>query len=76
MTSRERMLAVASGLPTDRVPVMYWLNAHMTCRLLAQYEPGQSRIATFLARRLRQRFLRDGEFRAGERTRAAPLLSA
>jgi hypothetical protein len=25
-TSRERMLAVASGLPTDRVPVTYRLN--------------------------------------------------
>ena len=74
MTSRERVLAVASGSPTDRMPVMYWLNAHMTCRLLAQYQPGGSRIATFLARHLWQRFLRDGEFRAGEWTRAAPLL--
>jgi uroporphyrinogen-III decarboxylase len=74
MTSRQRMLAVAKGLPADRVPVMYWLNAHTTCRLLAQYRPGQSRVASFLARRLWQRFLRDGEFQAGAWTRAVPLL--
>lgn len=74
MTSRERMLAVARGLPADRVPVMYWLNPHTTCRLLAQYRPGQSRVASFLARRLWKRFLRDGQFQAGEWTRVMPFL--
>ena len=48
MTSRERVLA-AKGLPIDRVPVMYWLNPHMACRLLVEYRPGGDRTTSALA---------------------------
>jgi hypothetical protein len=74
MTSRERVLAVAQGLPVDRVPVMYWLNPHTTCRLVADYRPGGSRFANLVAHTLWKRFLAHGEFDAGEITRALPLL--
>jgi uroporphyrinogen-III decarboxylase len=74
MTSRERVLAVARGMPADRVPVMYWLNPHATCRLMAEYRPGQSPVANFLARGLWRRFIEGGEFDAGVWTRALPLL--
>ncbi len=74
MTSRERVLAAARGQPVDRVPVMYWLNPHTTCRLLAEHQPGRSRVATWVARRLWKRFVRGGGLEAGEWTRALPLL--
>lgn len=74
MTSRERVLAAIAGQPVDRVPVIYWLNPHTTCRLLAEQQPGRSRVATLLARVLWQRFEQGGEFDAGPWTRVAPLL--
>jgi uroporphyrinogen-III decarboxylase len=74
MTSRERVLAAARGLPVDRVPVMYWLNPHATCRLVAEYQPGPDRAANWLARSLWNRFVRGGEFGAGEMARALPML--
>jgi uroporphyrinogen-III decarboxylase len=74
MTSRERIVAVAHGLPVDRVPVMYWLNPHTTCRLIAEYQPARDRIASFLARYLWKRFIEGGEFNASESARALPLL--
>ncbi len=74
MTSRERALAAARGLPVDRVPVMYWLNPHTTCRLMAEHRPGRSRAANWLARLLWQRFVRGGCLEAGEWARALPLL--
>lgn len=74
MTSRERVLAVARGQPADRVPVMLWLNPHTTCRLLAEYRPGPSRLVNILARWLWARFVREGGLEAGEWTRVLPLL--
>jgi uroporphyrinogen-III decarboxylase len=74
MTSRERVLAAIRGQPADRVPVMYWLNPHTTCRLMAEHQPAQSRAITLLARILWKRFRQGGEFDAGVWTRAAPLL--
>jgi hypothetical protein len=74
MTSRERVVAVAWGQPADRVPVMLWLNPHTTCRLLAEYQPGPSRLANILARMLWARFVREGALDAGEWTRVLPLL--
>jgi len=74
MTPRERVLAAIRGDPTDRVPVMYWLNPHAACRLLAEYQPGRSRVATALARALWRRFTRQGGLDAGRWTRVAPLL--
>jgi uroporphyrinogen-III decarboxylase len=73
-TSRERVLAAIGGRPVDRVPVMYWLNPHTTCRLMAEQQPGPSRVANLLARVLWKRFTRGGEFDAGAWTRAAPFL--
>jgi uroporphyrinogen-III decarboxylase len=74
MTSRERVLAAIAGKPVDRVPVMYWLNPHTTCRLMAEQQPGRSRIMNLLGRFLWKRFARGGEFDADPWTRAAPLL--
>ena len=74
MTSRERVLAAIAGQPVDRVPVMYWLNPHTTCRLMAEQQPGPSRAASLLARFLWKRFAQGGEFDAGPWTRAVPLL--
>jgi uroporphyrinogen decarboxylase len=72
MTSRERVLAAVRGLPVDRVPVMYWLNPHMGCRLIADYRPAPSPKATALGRLLWRRFQGGGEMDAGEWTRALP----
>ena len=74
MTSKERVLAAINGRPVDRAPVMYWLNPHTTCRLLAGEQPGHSRAANLLARLLWRRFTRGGGLEAGAWTRAAPLL--
>jgi uroporphyrinogen-III decarboxylase len=74
MTSRERVLAAIGGRPVDRVPVMYWLNPHTTCRLMAEEQPGPSRAASLLARVLWKRFTQGGELDAGAWTRAAPFL--
>lgn len=74
MTSRERALGTLKGLPVDRVPVFYWLNPHTTCRLIAEYQPAQSGVTTWLARRLWRGFRKRGELNAGEWMRAAPLL--
>ncbi len=74
MTSRERVLAAARGLPVDRPPVMYWLNPHAACQLMAEYRPSRSRAANWMARLLWRRFLRGGGLEAGEWTRALPLL--
>ena len=74
MTSRERVLAAIGGRPVDRVPVMYWLNPHTTCRLMAEQQPGHSRAASLLARVLWKRFAQGGELDAGAWTRAAPFL--
>jgi len=74
MTSRERVLAAIKGQPVDQVPVMYWLNPHMTCRLLTEYQAGRSRIASLVARYLWKRFVRCGGPKAGEWTRAFPFL--
>jgi uroporphyrinogen-III decarboxylase len=74
MTSRERVLATIGGRPVDRVPVMYWLNPHTTCRLMAEQQPGRSRAASLLARVLWKRFTQGGKLDAGPWTRAAPFL--
>jgi uroporphyrinogen-III decarboxylase len=74
MTSRERVLAAIQGQPVDRVPVMYWLNPHATCRLMAEIQPGQNLVWNSLAGYLWRRFRQGGEFGAGPWTRAAPLL--
>ena len=74
MTPRERVLAAVKGLPVDRAPVMYWLNPHMACRLLAEYRPGDGHMANALAHLLWRRYVRGGGLNAGELTRAIPLL--
>ncbi len=74
MTSKERVRRAALGEPVDRVPVMFWLNPHMTCRLVAEYRPGTSRAAGSIARFLWRRFVKNGMLNAGEWTRGLPLL--
>jgi uroporphyrinogen-III decarboxylase len=72
MTSRERVLAAMKGKPVDRVPVMYWLNAHMGCRLMAEYRPARGLAPNLIGRMLWRRFVRRGGLDAGEWTRALP----
>ncbi len=74
MTSRERVLACLKGLPTDRVPVMYWLNPHAAVRLMAEFQPANSKIWNFVGRWLWKKFAGGGEFDAKEIWRALPLL--
>ena len=74
MTSRERVHAAAKGLPFDRVPVMYYLNSHLACRLMADFFPARSRFWNTVAPRLWRRFIEGGELDAGEWARALPLL--
>ncbi|MBM3134724.1 MAG: hypothetical protein FJZ89_05425 [Chloroflexi bacterium] len=73
MTSRERVLAAARGQPVDRVPVMYWLNPHAACRLMAEFQPGRNRLASWIGRYLWRRFIEGGELQAGQWPRALPL---
>jgi len=74
MTSRERVLAAVKGLPLDRVPVMYWLNPHAACKLIAEYQPAQSAFWNFLGRRFWKRFNQKGGFFSEDTKRALPLL--
>jgi uroporphyrinogen decarboxylase len=73
MTSRERVRASVQGEPVDRVPVMYWINPHMACRMMDEMTPaadrGRNRWGRFLWRRFRKRGLD-----AGEIWRGLPLL--
>ena len=61
MTSRERVLAAAKGQGVDRVPVMYWLNPHMACRMMTDFASSTdrrvNRMARFFWRRFAQRKL-------------------
>jgi uroporphyrinogen-III decarboxylase len=74
MRSRERVLAAVRGQPVDRVPVLYWLNPHMACRLVSEHRPARSPKATMIGRTLWRRFVRGGMLEAGEWTRALPNL--
>ncbi len=74
MTSRERVLATIAGKPVDRVPVMYWPNSHATARLIAEFEPSDSRVWNALAKWLWKKFKTGGEMDAKEIWRGLPLL--
>ncbi len=73
MTSRERIRAAVLGQPPDQVPVMYWINPHMACRMMEEMFPAEdpktNRWGRFLWRRFRKRTLD-----AGEVWRGLPLL--
>lgn len=73
MTSRERVLAAARGQSADRVPVMYWLNPHMACRMMAEYAPSEDRRLNRMARFFWRRFARR-KLDAATIWRALPLL--
>ncbi len=74
MTSRERVHAAAKGLPFDRIPVLYYLNPHLACRLIADFYPTRSRFWRLIAPRWWRRFVEGGELHAGEWARTLPLL--
>ena len=74
MTSRERVLACLKGLPMDRVPVMYWFNPHAALRLMAEFQPANSKLKNFMGRWFWKKFVGGGEFDAKEIWRALPLL--
>jgi len=69
MTSRERVLAAARGRPVDRVPVMYWINPHMACRMMESFTPAEdpkiNRRGKFLWRRFKRRELNGSVFWRG-----------
>jgi uroporphyrinogen-III decarboxylase len=74
MTSRERVLAAVKGLPVDRIPVMYWLNPHATCRLLTDFQPGKNSIATALGKAMWKRLDRHGGMDADALSRILPFV--
>ena len=74
MTSRERVLAAVNGLPVDRVPVMYWLNPHTTCRLLAEFQTEKNKVSGSLGKSIWKRFVRRGEMEADALSRILPIL--
>jgi len=73
MTSRERVLAAAKGLPVDRVPVMYWINPHMACRMMDGFAPAADRKVNRWGKFLWRRFQRRG-LDSGVIWRGLPLL--
>ena len=74
MSSKERVHATVRGLPVDRVPVFYWLNAHMGAKLMSRYKGSSSRAVNGLARFVWNRFEKGGEQKAKELWRFLPLL--
>lgn len=73
MTSRERVHACVKGLPVDRVPLFFWLNAHTGVRLMAEYRPSKNKARNLAARLIWKRFNAGGGMDAGEFWRMAPL---
>ncbi len=74
MTSRERVHSTAKGLPVDRVPIFYWFNPHLACRLMAEFQPAGSRLMNAAAGYLWKRFSHGGGLDASEWARALPHL--
>jgi uroporphyrinogen decarboxylase len=72
MSSRERVRAAAKGEATDRVPVMYYLNPHAACRLMAEYQPARDSAVNFQARFLWNRLKMKNVFQAREIWRLLP----
>jgi uroporphyrinogen decarboxylase len=73
MTSRERFLAAARGLPVDRMPIYYWLNPHGCCKLIAQYKPYDGLFWNIAGRFMWNRFHNSGEMNAPYLWRFLPL---
>jgi uroporphyrinogen decarboxylase len=73
MTSRERVRATVRGLPVDRVPVFYWINAHTGARLMTDYRPSRFPAWNVAARWMWRRFVRQGGMNAPELARWLPL---
>jgi uroporphyrinogen decarboxylase len=72
MTPRERVHAAAKGLPVDRVPVMYWFNPHMACRLMAEFQPSRSKMTQLQASWLWKNFRDKGGLKAPQLARFLP----
>lgn len=73
MSPKERVHATARGLSVDRVPVFYWLNAHMGARLISRYRKSGSPAVNAFARFVWNRFEKGGEHEARELWRFMPL---
>jgi len=73
MTPRERIHAAARGLPSDRVPVFYWIEAHTGCRLMAEYQPSGHCTRDIAAKLLWNRLKKSGYMQAAEIWRFLPL---
>jgi uroporphyrinogen decarboxylase len=72
MTSRERLLAAAVGQSVDTIPVLYWLNPHGACRMMAEYRSAPSLSKTALAKLLWSKFRRSGHKKNAELARLLP----
>ena len=66
MTPKERIHAAARGLPADRVPVFYWIEAHTGCKLMAEYKPSRHWNRNLLAKFLWGRLKKGGYMQAAE----------
>jgi uroporphyrinogen decarboxylase len=72
MTSRERFLSAATGRPTDRTAVMYWLNPHGACRMATTIRPAPTIGNTIAAKFLWRKFERSRSGDDGELGRLLP----
>lgn len=72
MTPRERFLSAATGAACDTIPVLYWLNPHGACRLMAECRPAPALAKTLLSKMLWKRFIRAKAFGEKEISRLLP----
>jgi uroporphyrinogen-III decarboxylase len=74
LTSRERVHAAVKGLSVDRIPVMYWLNPHMACKMIATDWPTRHGWDGFWAQMLWKWFPKGTDYQGGDLRHALPLL--
>ena len=74
MTSLERVMATVQGEPVDQVPVMYWLNPHAACKMMAEYQKAGSKLRNFFGNRFWKWFQKEEGFLSQERRAELPLL--
>ena len=74
MTSVERIMATVKGEPVDQVPVMFWLNPHAACKMIAEYQRAGSRLRNFFGKQMWKWFQKEKGFLSKERRNELPLL--
>jgi uroporphyrinogen-III decarboxylase len=74
MTSRERVHAAALGQPVDRVPVTYWINPHMACKMMSTHWPGKDKKQARWGKLFWTLFPKQSEFKGSDFWRALPTI--